>query len=353
MEPRLNLRACALPLLALASLALAATSGLADTRQLFGNLDGTPVQLETYSHEVKNAKPGDVFRFSDGKEIKIGRLIGSGGTARIYEIADEPGRVLRIPKDYGYFDFNPAGPAYSRHYTDFIDYTIEGVEPMKRAGVPMIEVFEHSPKEYVIVERLPAQAVRLDQFIERRWKNNTPEVEQQMIQDLLEFARKTALLRSIGDFKAEQIAYVPGRGWVVFDWTNGVSTLDLSRNPERALASRNIWDDVLPHYLAVTRSKPGATEPRGWKPKLALFKERPQDWFAPIANQIEYAVWTKRREALPGTGFSASPPCLAPRLKEELSPVTPLFQRVFRRPGPSDPAHPALPAQSRPSRRRS
>ncbi len=165
-----------------------------------------------YVATLKELQPGDVLIFSDDSRYKISNLLGCGGTTCVFGLADRPGLALRIPSSDGYLDGD--GPLIQ----EFIEQFIHGKNELRKNGVPSVEIHQFMSGEYVLVDRIEP-VTRLDRFFANPFQfTETP--RQRMVADLVDFATKTAPFESIGDFKADQLHYINGKGWMLVDWSN-------------------------------------------------------------------------------------------------------------------------------------
>ncbi len=190
--------------------------------------NGRPVGQ--YEQLIKNLRENDTIVFSDESRKILGKLMGCGGTTCVFELADNPDQVIRIPAHVGYLG-DDAQPI--PHY---IDRFKNGKPELDKRQIPSVSIREYRSEEYLVVDRLHAKT-RLDQFLANPFAFPQPERER-MTQYLYDFARKTAGLSKIGDFKADQLFFIKDRGWVLFDWTD-----DHRRISENQNAFDSMFDD--------------------------------------------------------------------------------------------------------------
>ncbi|MFL5813892.1 MAG: hypothetical protein ACJ763_09975 [Bdellovibrionia bacterium] len=190
-----------------ASLAIGSAS--AKEIQLFQS-NGNP--RTDYVSSLHGVDSGDVLIFSDGSRHKILKRLGCGGTTCVFGLSDHPGLALRIPSSDGYLDGD--GPLIQ----GFIDQFVDGKAELQRSGVPSVELHRFRSGEYAVVDRVES-VTRLDQFFADPYRFSEAS-RKQLAADLINFAEKTAPFESIGDFKADQLHYVNGKGWILIDWTD-------------------------------------------------------------------------------------------------------------------------------------
>ncbi len=172
-----------------------------------------------YDRAVGRLRPGHTLRFSDGVELRIGKLLGEGGTTKVFA-TDDPGVVLRLPRSGG-SNNGRSNEAWHVAYAS-------SHARLETAGVPVVRLLGGVPGEYALVERVGRGApFRLDQFLDQQCDRHVfsrgramPAAERgEMIAALHEFARKTAGFSHIADFAPRQVAWDPvARRWLLLDW---------------------------------------------------------------------------------------------------------------------------------------
>lgn len=184
------------------------------------NKSGAPIF--GYAKVRESILPGDFLVFSKEERFKVERLLGCGNTSCIYELADFPGQALRVPRDVGLFFFNRFNSIYFEY---FIDEMILGKAALDQYQVPSIKIYEGKSNEFVRVEKITS-VTSLSDFLAHPFSYSEPD-RIKMETDLLEFAKSVSFFRRIGDFYADQIHYVKGRGWILLDWTSLHKVFDL------------------------------------------------------------------------------------------------------------------------------
>jgi hypothetical protein len=173
--------------------------------------DRAGIQVADYGPLAAKIEAGDTLVFSDGKEFEIAGILGHGNVTMVLGLAD--GRVLRVPIGRGFHR--------SRGYPEYISSFLLAYPELAEAGVPVVKVYEHESREgeYALVEKLEI-AFTLEDLIKPQ-STIMGEQRDRAVEGLIEFARKTWAFSEIGDFRAEQIAWVKDRGWVLFDFMEG------------------------------------------------------------------------------------------------------------------------------------
>lgn len=174
----------------------------AETYRLF---DASKSPHPRYDEIVAKLGPGDVLVFSDGTRHSIGKPLGSGNSARIFEIEGGQ-RAIRIPKD-------------SRpHLIEAINEGERGYKKLVRQGAPTVRVDRWYPGEFAEMEKLTVEHTFLDFLGQDDFDLARPSKK---LREFFELARDTAHIALLGDFHAEQLAYTKERGWVILDWNEG------------------------------------------------------------------------------------------------------------------------------------
>lgn len=169
--------------------------------------DESSKTVENYESNRNKIAPGYTLIFSKGKKFKVEHLLGCGNTSCIYELADFPGEVLRIPKSTGLYFFTRFDSIY---YEDYIDELAHGKSMLDQYQVPSIKIYEDQGREFVRVEKV-------DPFTDLRKFLASPFLYSEsdrlkMEADLIEFAKAVSPFRKIGDFYSDQLHYIKGRG---------------------------------------------------------------------------------------------------------------------------------------------
>jgi len=256
--------------------------------QLF-QMDGLHRQVGDYIVKVNSLEPGDELIFSNGKKVTIGKLLGSGNMTLVFEIAGDPGQVLRIPKSSG--EFRTQGASYS----DFVNAFLMGNRTLKRWKIPSVEIIDAYPGQYVIAERIPTRFT-FTAFLENY--EIPPPLRKEMKKALVEFARKTAPLETIGDFHSDQLVYVQERKeWVLLDWTDRSRTVALGdeksiHNAGNAFLSKKTFGGRANFFEEFAEY---AEDSKGihWFPTEPRYR-----WVSELAAEIQHTIETERINAL-------------------------------------------------------
>ena len=186
--------------------------------------EGDTLILEWESPPRFLRKP-QIFRQS----FRVGRLLGQGNTTSVYELPEQPGRVLRIPSSW-VKRFGHAETYASR----FLDSMAEGEKALVEAGVPLTRLFDYQRHLFIVAEKVEGPTLRDFLTMERPMDFA---LREKMTRELERFALQVAAFAEIGDFRPEQLTYDLHRSrWVLHDWT-GYSYLagaDSKRNPFRS-----------------------------------------------------------------------------------------------------------------------
>ena len=221
------------------------------------NLDGN----FRYRDELLDIKKGDIVRFSDGRRFTIQGALGEGGTTRVFDIGN--GRALRLPSS-------------AANCCKWNQYILDNGPILDRAGVPVPQVYvEESSKlgHYVVVEKVQVRTTLADALSDLSRGRMTLAEFEQYVPSLVEFARSTASLSYISDFKPAQLGWT-GQKWVLLDWANAphfaVSMKEVTVF-ERSPAFNRLPGDLKKILIQAVHEKRateslGATLPPGFRP---------------------------------------------------------------------------------------
>jgi hypothetical protein len=214
-------RLCIAKALAAALFILEATPSLAEV--VISLFDANGNQSATYDQDIERVTKGDVLRFED-RDFKIVGTLGQGGNTKIFEL--ENGRALRVPLRSGLFFGVP--------YVAFIDQYYAGAVKLAAEGVPVPQVYATRSGQYIEVEKLNVK-FSIGQLL-RKEKKLTKTEYVKVINELVEFAGKTAKFLTIADFYSANVLYTD-RGWIDADFHEKVeyadTVLDYSPSIER------------------------------------------------------------------------------------------------------------------------
>jgi len=200
-----------------ALLFLASASAFGDEAvRLFRNRLPVIGPMKEYDSQVQKLA-GKTVEFSNGKKLKLGERLGSGKTTVIYELADDPTKVVRLALNRESLSEN------------YLKSTWNGYSVLKQYDAPVVQLFENLSGEYVIAERV-GPMISFDNFFKHLdgralsdWDVTIDdELARKMTRAFETFAGKTAAFNGIGDFYDDQLVYdLKNERWVILDWTSG------------------------------------------------------------------------------------------------------------------------------------
>lgn len=160
------------------------------------------IPTRNYDLDIEQLKEGDTVFFG-AKKFRLGKYLGQGTTAQIFSLAEQPDAVIRISKQ--------------ANALRYIDSTISGEDFLNEMNIPHTKIISHSPGEFVVAQKLPSTAMQLNLAIVDAIKN--PDKRSRLEAAILKFARLTAAVSRLGDFRFDQIAYDPVQdALILFDW---------------------------------------------------------------------------------------------------------------------------------------
>jgi len=168
---------------------------------------------------AKAYHPGDTISLkcgplNAGKSVKLGRYIDSGGSTSIFQLADDPSKAIRLPKDEMLVQFD----AKMIPPSQFITFFINGYAPMKNAGVPVVRMYDFCKGKYVIVDYLE-ERLSLQDFLVQ-YDHLDPKERETIFNALVDFALTTSPFDDIGDFKSTSLVYSKSLNlWRLIDLT--------------------------------------------------------------------------------------------------------------------------------------
>lgn len=169
--------------------------------------------------QTKEYHPGDLVSLrcgplKVGKSVKLGQYVDTGGTSVIFQLADDPAKAIRLPKDEKLVQFGPQMLAPSR----FITFFINGYRAIKDAGVPVIEMYDYCKGKYVIVDYVDDRMSLKDFLIQ--YDHLDIQMRETIFNSLLDFALTTFAFDDIGDFKSTSLVYTKSLNrWRLIDFT--------------------------------------------------------------------------------------------------------------------------------------
>lgn len=171
--------------------------------------------VSNYEDVLSTIQPGDVLHFSY-KSYVVGPVLGTGGTTRIFSLADDPNKALRVP----------LRPLSRREMISFN----EGYEALVKNHVPSVKIEEAFDDEFSVVERLnhfilfkdfvEAESPREGEttsFWQIRRRQQLP--YQEMKANFAKFAESLFSFDHIGDLHSENLIYdFDRKEWRLMDW---------------------------------------------------------------------------------------------------------------------------------------
>jgi hypothetical protein len=198
---------------------LATTSAWGRGPETFSLFNPNQTPVSNYDQIVEELDVGDTIIFSNDKSFKIEGKLGSGNLTRVFDVGG--GVAIRIPK-MGFFN-------------EMLHLYMEGYSVLTREKVPTIKIYEKQSldREYILAEKLPHPIVSLESLINGKVKV-TPAQRSLMYDQLVAFARKTAMFNIVGDFKLDALIWRVDH-WELMDW-------DHQHERGKAPKEKTIWD---------------------------------------------------------------------------------------------------------------
>ena len=172
-------------------------------------------------YNPRSLLPGDTVIFSNNERFVVGKILGEGHTATVFELPDYPDKVLRLPKHRGRVIVY-AVSQMGKRFTDFIDYFVGGAQLLGQIGVPVVQIYQHRQGEYAVVQKLIPKS--LNEVIREVWADD-PALRwtNPLYLALLDFARQTANLSYVGDLHEDNIVYdYVSNKFIMMDFVNDV-----------------------------------------------------------------------------------------------------------------------------------
>ena len=146
------------------------------------------------------------------KSFRLGRLLGQGNTTQIFELPDQPGKVLRIASNW----IEPIGKDEILP-PRFLNFMHEGEKGLVEEGVPITRLSEYQPLLFLVAERVEGPTL-LD-FLTREVSSN-PAEQELMARELETFALRVGAFEDIGDFRPDQVTFdIHRKQWILHDWS--------------------------------------------------------------------------------------------------------------------------------------
>lgn len=177
--------------------------------------DASGERVANYDELVQGIREGDVMRFADGEAFVVESRLGHGDTTQVLRVhrpgAEAEAFALRVRLS-------------RRIPNDFINMMITAHPTLEQAGVRVPRMRGNLRNQYVLMEVVPHDFDGR-QFL--RMLDQPPGGGQardalmgRARQAFLRFARETATVSAIGDFRPEQMVYsVANDRWTLLDWT--------------------------------------------------------------------------------------------------------------------------------------
>lgn len=189
---------------------------------------------------------GDKIFVTKDKYYIVKKMLGRGNTTIIFQVIDpsnDKNYALRLPFPSERFNL--------RNSINYLNGYIDGHKIIVKNNIPVVEMKEGKASSYVLME-VVQHDFDLFQFL------TTPEsidssIRKNAREALLEFAKKTAYISSIGDFHQGQIVYNEYEDkWILLDWTNHLSKVRHMNAP--LLFSPKVFKQN--HYVRGERGDP-------------------------------------------------------------------------------------------------
>ncbi len=185
--------------------------------------DANGDQVDAYDAILYRLEPGDLLEFENDARYEFQKYLGQGKVSAIVQVkpfsplGTDPGTItaLRLPK---YHNMNPKNGA--RFPVTFLDYSIDEYPKLIRENVPVPPPYKMVEHQYIEM-RLQHPEFDFDWFFTEGEK--LPVEKRKLVMDqLLEFAKKTAHFRKIGDFSGAQIVFDSKlQEWILIDFSTG------------------------------------------------------------------------------------------------------------------------------------
>ncbi len=181
-----------------------------------------------YNSQIEKLKSGDRIHLN-GKSFALQRFLGEGQVTKIWDIGN--GKAVRLLKRHApvpcmemlFEGFDNSDILPTAHttdiYSDFANGYYRAALDLKRLEVPVIRIYaeESQPPFFTVVEKIDFETHLED------WLLTGDTGNPEMLLAWRRFLESTLGLSHIGDLKGDSIVYVPGRGWVLIDFSGPVS----------------------------------------------------------------------------------------------------------------------------------
>lgn len=177
--------------------------------------EGVPVlEYQDYVEDLPFEK-GDTLIFSKDKKFEFIKFLGSGGTTLVLEVkipGEKKHYALRMPK----FD-------HDGYYVDkYIEYTYVGYQKLKNTGIRIPEIYDYRKERFILMELIEDKLEGEEYFF--NYEEHDNKVLEKALHSLIEFARSSAKLEMVSDFRADQLIYsIKNDEWFLADWLNVIN----------------------------------------------------------------------------------------------------------------------------------
>ena len=119
--------------------------------------------ISLYESRVVRLRSGDRVTFGDGKTFRLGRFLGRGNATHVYELADQPGHVIRIPFLSSFLPLSFDVAKRAGDTRELATKYVQNWEALKKTGVNIVELLDY-PQDYsyVIVSKIDGKVTGKD-----------------------------------------------------------------------------------------------------------------------------------------------------------------------------------------------
>ncbi len=205
--------------------------------------------------------------FSQGIKFQVFDLLGIGGQNVILDIGNNQALRIRKKKMQNFSYLAWLNPLSDKSiFIDSLGEFYRGYKALTQQGVPVVEVATVAghENEFLIVEKVSIEFDYARYFESSFVENLSKEKLAQIDNDFLIFVKKTAQLRTVGDFRKNQLVYTKEHGWILIDFTSRLDFANQHSSNEN-IFEKNQLDNI--KNMAVIQSYI-PTEPFVVKPGL-------------------------------------------------------------------------------------
>lgn len=166
--------------------------------------------LPNYDNVVTSLKHGDRLFFSDGKYFTFLRLLGNGKNTLVLEVAELPGKALRVALKTSSFRY--------------IDTYVQGDISLSTENIPHVKLYANYSNQYAIVEKIEKPFLNFDEMIDKLSSIDPKDIAEQekassIAKKLSDFLIKLSLFYSSNDMTPDNLIYdIKAERWVLLDW---------------------------------------------------------------------------------------------------------------------------------------